>query len=258
MGSRDINRARFLNLAYSASLESHARFNIGTYKEKKLHLVLKHYFADGPTEMEIPCAGFIADVKNDREIIEIQTSGFASMRDKLEAFLPLCPVTVVYPVAQRKWVSWIEPESGEISKKNRSPKTGRPFDVIPELIYIREYLTHPNLTVRVVLLEIEEYRMLDGRRSLSRKRGSHRYERMPVDLFGIYDFSAPADYAACLPGLPETFTAKELISAVKYRGRDVSAVIRVLESAGAIVRDGKRGNAFLYRIAAADSEKISP
>jgi len=42
MGSRDINRARFLNLAYSASLESHARFNIGTYKEKKLHLVLKH------------------------------------------------------------------------------------------------------------------------------------------------------------------------------------------------------------------------
>ena len=253
MGNIEFNRARFLNLAYAASLESHARFNIGTYKEKKLHLVLKHYFTDSSESLEIPVEGFIADIKNAEGITEIQTSGFASMREKLEAFLPLGPLTVVYPIAKRKWVSWIEPETGDISPKNRSPKTGRPFDVIPELIYIRDYLTHPNLRIRTVLLEIEEYRMLDGKRSRSRKRGSHRYERIPTDIFGIYDFASPADYIACLPELPELFTAAELIAAAKYRGHDVSAVMRVLEAAGAIVREGKRGRAFQYRI----SEKNS-
>lgn len=250
MAEIDCNRARFLRLAYEASVASHERFNIGTYKEKNLHRILKQYCAEEGCQLEVPVAGFIADVQGEAGIYEIQTSGFANMRDKLEAFLPLYPVTIVYPVAQLKWISWIDPDDKTIAPRNRSPKKGRPFDVIPELIYIRPYLTHPNLTIRVMLLEIEEYRFLDGKRSLSRKRGSHCYERMPLDLFGIYDFHTAADYAAVLPDtLGQPFTAKELIQAVKYRGHDTTAVLRVLETAGAIVRDGQRGRAFLYRIA---------
>jgi len=141
---------------------------------------------------------------------------------------------------------------------SNSPKIGTPFDVIPELIYIRPFLKHPNLTVRTVLLEIEEYRLQDGKRSSSGKRGSHRYERIPVDIFGIYDFHEVGDYVSILPeDLPELFTAQELLRAMKYRGHYGSAAMRVLEETGALCRDGKRSNAILYRICPTQDKKVA-
>lgn len=248
MAQCDVNRARFLHLAYTSSVLKHEREGIGTYKEKKLHLILKKYFDSDPDHEEVPLAGFVADIYDGSEIMEIQTSGFASMGDKLEAFLPLCPVTVIYPVAEKKWVCWIDPETGEFSAKNRSPKKGRVFDAVPEMIYILKYLQHPNLTVRVVMLEIEEYRLLDGKRSKTKKRGSHRFERMPVDMFGIYDFHSAEDFASQLPPLPDPFTSADFAAAARLRGRRISAALKVLEELGVIIRCGKKGKAVLYKI----------
>lgn len=245
----EFNRARFLSICYEASLVAHERFNIGTYKEKKLHLILKSYFEPAFERREVPYAGYIADILAPGGIIEIQTSGFADMRDKLEAFLPGMPVTIVFPVAVRKYVSWIDPESGEISRRNPSPKKGKSFDAVPEMVFIRPFLNDPRLTVRVVLLEIDEYRMLDGRRSLSRKRGSSRYERIPTDIYGMYDFCGREDFLALLPyAAGEVVTAHILADAMGFRGRDVSAMMRVLQDVGALERCGKDGNTILYRI----------
>ena len=183
MADISFNRSRFLQVCYAISAEGHPRFNIGTYKEKKLHLVLKHYFEPLTACHEIPHAGYIADIRNADGIVEIQTSGFASMKGKLEAFLPDSAVTVVYPIAEKKWVTWIDPETGDIQPRHRSPKKGSPLDTIPEMIFILDHLKNPHLTLRAVMLEVEEYRMLDGKRSRSRKRGSSRYERMPLDIY---------------------------------------------------------------------------
>ena len=250
----DFNRPRFLQLAYTASSTAHTRFNIGTYKEKTLHRVLKDYFTDKTAQQEVPVDRFVADVYTPDGIIEIQTSGLSSMRDKLEAFLPIAPVTVVFPVAVQKWISWIDPVSGDIGKKNRSHKKGKPFDAVPEMIYIKPYLRHKKLTVRVVLLEIEEYRLLNGRRSLSRKRGSTRFERMPVDIFGIDDFHTAEDFIGQIP-LPRDaeFTSRELASALKYRGGSISAILHVLMEVGAVYRTEKKGNAYLYRFCAPEA-----
>lgn len=245
----DMNRPRLLQLVCEACSTDHNRTNIGTYKEKTLHRILKDYFESDRARQEVTVGRFVADIYSDEGIMEIQTSGLASMRDKLEAFLAICPVTVVYPVAVKKRISWIDPVSGEIGKSHPSPKTGRIADVIPEMIYILPYLQNKNLTVRVVLLEIDEYRWLNGRRSLSRKRGSTRYERIPVDLLGIFDFASLEDYSSQLPALAaEEFTAKDLTSPLKLRGRRASAFVRVLMEMGIVVRCGRRGNAYLYRL----------
>ena len=155
MADVSFNQARFLQVCRDICAEGHPRFNIGTYKEKKLHLILKNYFEPITSCQEIPHNGYVADIRNSEGIMEIQTSGFARMNAKLEAFLPDSTVTVVYPVAQRKWVTWIDPESGEIQPRHRSPKKGTPADVLPEMVFIRAYLTDPHLRIRVVLLEIE-------------------------------------------------------------------------------------------------------
>lgn len=249
MAGISFNRSRFLQVCRDICIDGHPRFNIGTYKEKKLHLILKNYFEPLTSCQEIPHCGYVADIRNGDGIMEIQTSGFASMNGKLEAFLPDSEVTVVYPVAQRKWVTWIDPESGEIQPRHRSPKKGAPTDVLPEMVFIREHLENPNLTIRCVLLEIEEYRMLDGKRSRSRKRGSTRYERIPLDMYGVYDFRCREDYVRVLPFEPGSrITSADLSKQCGFRGRRLSAAIRVLEMVGAITRDGKQGRAYLYRI----------
>lgn len=74
------------------------RQGIGTLSEKTVHAVMKNYYAPDTDMHEIPIENFVADIYTGQEIIEIQTRAFNKMRRKLDAFLPLYPVTIVYPI----------------------------------------------------------------------------------------------------------------------------------------------------------------
>lgn len=155
------------------------RQGIGTLSEKTVHAVMKNYYAPDTDMHEIPIENFVADIYTGQEIIEIQTRAFNKMRRKLDAFLPLYPVTIVYPIPHIKWLSWIDEETGETSPKRKSPKTGNPYMAFIELYKIRPYLSNPNLHLKLALLDMEEYRLLNGW-SRDKKKGSERYDRIPV------------------------------------------------------------------------------
>lgn len=253
--SMEVNKARFYTITYDMTTAEHARFNIGTYKEKKLHRILKLYFEEDPSCHEIPYAGFIADIKRENRIIEIETSGFTGLREKLDAYLPDCQVTLVYPIASSRSVSWIDPESGEISPKRKSPKKETVYDLLFECIYILDYLSNPNLTVAGVCMEMQEYRMLDGW-SRDKKRGSHRYERIPTDLFDIITLSGKEDYEALLPeDCQKDFTMAQFCKSIgrnQYTGR---AVMKILIKLGIVVQRGKIGRCLSYSRASLLSEE---
>lgn len=99
------------------------RQGIGTLSEKTVHAVLKNYYAPDTDMHEIPIENYVADIYTGSEIIEIQTGLFNAMRKKLDTFLPLYPVTIVYPIPHIKWLSWIDEETGETSPKRKSPNT---------------------------------------------------------------------------------------------------------------------------------------
>ena len=63
---------------------------------------MKNYYAPDTDMHEIPIENFVADIYTGQEIIEIQTRAFNKMRRKLDAFLPLYPVTIVYPIPHIK------------------------------------------------------------------------------------------------------------------------------------------------------------
>lgn len=242
----ELNKARFYKAAYDTTLEDHERFNIGTYKEKKLHKILKLYLEPETAYHEISFAGFIADIKTDAGIIEIETSGFTGLREKLDAYLPTCSVTLVYPVTSRRIISWIEPSTGEIISNRQSPKKENIYDLLFECIYIADYLTHPNLHILGICLEMQEYRMLDGW-SRDKKKGSHRYERIPTDILEILELDSPASFAECIPEECKTdFTAAQFCKAIRkneYTGR---AILKVLQKVGVIEQNGKKGRCLLY------------
>ncbi|MFA9379881.1 MAG: hypothetical protein ACERKO_02360 [Acetanaerobacterium sp.] len=219
---------------------------IGTLGEKTLHAVLKHYLSPDCTTHEIAVGGFVCDIVTPDGITEIQTRGFDKLRRKLSCLLDTSTVTVVYPVACTKWLFWIDEETGEVTKRRKSPKAGTPYEVFFELYRIKELLCHPNLRLCILLLDVEEYRRLNGW-SRDKKRGSTRCERIPVALVQEVRIDTPEQYARLLPEKLDTvFTSKEYAKASRLSMRGAQRALNVLFSVGAVTRTGKRGNLLLY------------
>ena len=232
-------------------LEERERHGIGMQKEKTLHAVLKAYEVPDEDHHEIPIENYIADIycEETGTITEIQTANMGYLRQKLDVFLPLYHVRVVYPIPAVKWVTWIDPETGELGKRSRSPKIGSFYSAFRELYKISSYLDHPNLSIKLILLDMEEYRLKDGW-GRDGKRGSHRYDRVPTRIVGETLLTEPRDYMQFIPyELDEPFTAGELAKSCGLRVKSFSTEALILRKMGVIEQVGKRGRSYLYRVA---------
>ena len=241
-----MDKEKFYTALETVLTGEHIRAGIGTYGEKTVHSVLKNYFEPYADGHEQKIGGFVADIVGEDGIIEIQTRGFERLRDKLTAFLEAARVTVIYPIVQKRWLCWVDPETGEVEPKKKSPKKEIPFDVFPELYKIKKHMQHPNFTLRLAVLESTDYKYLDGYGEKKKIRAT-RGERIPDALLDEITLRTPADYLALIPELPEVFTTKDLAKAVKRRVSAAQAAVNVLYTVGAIDRVGKEKNAYLYR-----------
>ena len=221
--------------------------SIGVMKEKPLHAILKWWLDDNPAHHEIPLpCGKVADIFDGTAVTEVQTGSFSPLRKKLEVLLPDYPVTVVHPVVRRKFLRWTDPDTGEITPPRRSPRVGSFADGGKELVYILPLLGHPNLTVRLVLIDAEEQRIADGWGN-GGKRGSHRAVLLPLSVEDTLTLTRPADYAALIPAvLPDAFTAADFGRAAKQQGRHLGGTLKVLLDRGVLKREKKEGNSWIY------------
>lgn len=221
---------------------------IGTLNEHSLHAYLKSYYQKDKSKCEIKVGSFVADILDGNKIIEIQTRGFSHLNKKLDYFLKDYNVTVVFPVEKIKTISWIDKETGETSKPHKSPKKGEFYDIFFELVYLKKYLENENLKFKIVLLNVDEYRYLNGW-DKSRKRGSTRCDRVPSTIADELTLSSIKDYTYLLPkGLPEKFTSKDLMKAFKRSKSFTYRAISVLKLTGTINKVGKEGRSFLYSV----------
>ena len=224
------------------------RLGIGTLAEKSVHAILKNYYEPDEDHQEIPIDNYVADIYVSGEIIEIQTRQLNKLRGKLEAFLPLYPVTVVYPIPREKWLIWIDEESGELSKKRKSPLKGNPYAAFPELYKIKMFLKDPNLRLRLVLLNVEEYRLLNGW-SKDKKKGSTRFDRIPTELVEEVEIDGLQDYMQFVPPeLEGPFTSKEFAKAAHIPVSLAQTVMNILYHVGTVTRVGKKGNQYVYEV----------
>lgn len=224
------------------------RQGIGTLQEKTMHAVLKYYYAPDEDMHEIPIGHFVADIYTGDEIIEIQTSQFNRMRDKLTCFLDKYPVTIVHPIPYHKWLFWVDKDTGECSKPRKSPVTGSIYRVFKELYKIKEYLPHDNLRLCFPFVDTEEYRLLNGW-SRDKKKGSHRYDRIPLALIDEIRFERPEDYLMLIPlELEEPFTSADLGKAAGITKQEASLVLNILLHLRIVERVGKKGNSFMYLV----------
>ncbi len=237
---------RFLEACREAALQEQCKTSIGTYGEKSVHAILKRYVQPDTRFHELPVAGFIADVCFGDEIYEIQTAHFYSLRKKLDAFLQEYQVTVVYPIPYVKWICWTDPNTGEVAERRKSPKKGRAQYIFPELYRLRNYLQHPKLRFCIMLLDMEECRLLDGYGEQRKKHGT-KHDRIPLRLERELWLCQPSDYRQLLPeGLPEAFTAKEFAKAAGVPLKTAQTGLLILTDLDIVKRIGKAARSYLY------------
>ena len=226
--------------------EERVRLGIGTLSEKTIHAVLKNYLVPDERCHEISCGRYVADILCEGEIMEIQTAGFNRLRGKLKDFLKEKDVTIVYPIPHVKWLIWIDEETGEFSKKRRSPKIGDYYEAFYELYKIKMFLKHPNLHFRLILLDVEEYRLLNGY-SKDKKKGSRRLDRIPVEIYEDKFLNSAEDFKELVPKeLCQPFTTKMFQKATKLSPQKASLAVNVLVYLDVIKLVGKEKNAYLY------------
>ena len=215
----------------------------GTLQEKTVHAVMKLAYEPDEDFHEVPVEGYIADIYRDGHITEIQNGNFGKLRPKLTAFLPLYPVTVVLPIPHFKWLIWMDEESGELSEKHKSPVTGNAYHAFPELYKIKTFLKEPNLSFAFPLIDMDEYRLLNGW-SRNKKRGSSR------SLFDEIRVERTEDFMQFVPiDLQEPFTVTDFAKAAGIKRELAAEAVPILMYLDILKREGKRGREYLYRVA---------
>ena len=253
MTAEPSHAARFLRLCEESMRERHVQgeAGIGTLGEKRMHSIIKRYLCEDVAMHEVGVLDtrYVADVRIGNEIYEVQTGAFHPMKRKIAHYLENtdCTVTVVHPILVNKWVSRIDPSTGEISARKKSPKHETPMALLARMYPLISYLSDARLRFRLLLLEVHDFRIV-APPTRRRRRDTAHYECVPLALLDEMDFSCRDDFAALLPStLPERFTVKDFSKHTKLRGRDAYSAVRALAALGVIERAESIGRSMGWR-----------
>ena len=221
-----------------------------TYREGSLHAALKERYAAAIPGglVETAVDGYVIDVAGRDELIEIQTSGFAGARRKLERLVERHHVVLVHSMPVEKWLVVVDAD-GAILRRRRSPRRAVPLDLFDELVAIPSLIGHPNFRLELLLTSEEEIRgpIPVGAR-YRYPRAWWRLDRRLVEVVETRRIDGPVELVALLPaGLPEVFTTADIVGASGRSKRLAMRVVYCLERCGAIARIGRQGRHVTYR-----------
>ena len=220
---------------------------IGVMREGPLHAAVKALLAEPGDRFEVPVGRFVIDlVRADGELVEVQTGGFGGLGRKLDALLDEHRIRIVHPIAAERRIVRVD-ERGEVLSARRSPRRATAVAVFDKLVAFPSLLTHPNLTVEVLLLREDHIRRPQPvtRRGRTRDPG----ERRLVEVLDRIALRTREDVLAALPGIPrEPFTTRELATALGCGSVLAQRTLYCLRSIGIVERAGKRGHAPLHAL----------
>ena len=232
---KQLDHSRFV--AALAAAKGRQREGIGTLSEKLLHATLKNYFTDEGDLKEQKFHGSVVDIYGKSGIVEIQTGGCYPLKKKLSRLsLYGEDITVVCPLMRKRTIFWIDPQTAELSGGRKSPKTGKPSDLLPELFYLSELINCRNFTVLLFLYDGEEYKIREGMHR-GRTR-THRVERIPTEAVDLIEISCGYDLGALLPdNCPERFLVQDFSNLTGLKGRQLWAALKLLEEQEIITKE---------------------
>ena len=218
-------------------------------REGPLHAAVKELLAEPGDRLEVPVGRFVIDlVRADGELVEVQTGGFGALGKKLDALLDDHRVRIVHPVAAERRIVRVD-EHGEVLAARRSPKRATAVEVFDKLVAFPALLTHPHLTIEVLLLREDHIRRPQP--VTTRRRTRDPGERRLVGVIDRIELRTPADVLAALPALPpEPFSTRELAACLSCGTVLAQRTLYCLRAIGLVEPAGKRGRAPLHALTA--------
>lgn len=199
---------------------------INTYNESSLHKTLKEmYSLEKNAKTEVEKDGFVYDIINDDEIIEIQTQNLSKLFAKVSNALSKNEnIRVVFTLITEKTILLQDENGNEISKR-KSPKKQNIYSLFRELTGIYPILLEKNFTLEVLFVKTTEIRIQTDF-PVQAKNGNRRFKKNWLKIDKKLDkivekriFRTKSDYLNLLPSeLPKTFTAKMLTKTLKTQG----------------------------------------
>ena len=222
--------------------------------ETTLHRQLKDYFRQSDSQLEVRLGRYRIDVVNGNRLVEIQRSGLASIRSKVQKLLEDGHVVdVVKPLIRRKRLIKLDSINGREVDRRWSPKKGSALSIFDELLYFTRVFPHPNLTLITPLIDIEEIRYPgQGKRRRRRKNAFQVKDQKILEMGEIVSYSTVRDLQKLLPkDLPRKFDTAELAQVLGIPRWEAQRIAYVLRKTFAAIETGKRGNAIVCRLATA-------
>jgi hypothetical protein len=215
-------------------------------REGPLHAALKVLLSEPGDCFEVPVGRFVIDlVRADGELVEVQTGGFGALGRKLDVLLDDYRVRIVHPVAAELRIVRIDGH-GEVISARRSPRRASVVELFDKLVAFPSLLSHPNLTVEVLLLREDHVRAAQPVKS--RRFTRDPGERRLVEVLGRVEIAGPDDVLRALPELPlEPFSTRELATVLGCATRLAGRTAYCLRMLDLIEPAGKRGPTPLYR-----------
>jgi hypothetical protein len=220
---------------------------IGTRNESSLHRTLKFRYAGSGGKTEVASGDFVADGINKHvEYIEVQTGSFGPLLKKVKEFAKHGKVRIIHPIAVKKTIEVYEPKNGKLLYRRKSPKKGTRWDLFDALMYAPALPLIKGVTIEIVLADITEKRVKDGKGSWRRK-GISIMDREISAWHENVVFEKPADYLKFIPfKKKEEFTTTLLSERAGIGKWTARIAMYVLTKLKVVKRIGKKSNSWLY------------
>jgi hypothetical protein len=218
--------------------------------ETSLHRCLKMHFAQPGARYEVPWGAYRIDVFNPHELVEIQHGSLAAIRRKIETLVIEHKVRVVKPLlAKKTLVNLVERDGPEVSRR-LSPKREVLLDIFNELIFLRNVFPHPELTIDVPLVEMEELRYPGhGRRRRWRKNDFQVADQRLIKILECHSLRSGDDLIALLPReLPQRWHTGDLAALAQISRSSAQRIAYCLKHTHTAREVGKKGNSKLYNL----------
>jgi hypothetical protein len=218
----------------------------GFGNESSLHSSVKSWISRPGDRFEVWVDGFVVDIVRNDLLIEVQTSNFSAIKNKLWSLVEDHNLRLVHPIARRKWIVRVAEPSSRVVSRRRSPKKGKLTDLFDELIWVPDLVDEDNFSLEVLMVEEEEIRCNDGRGSWRRKGVSIKDHKL-LDVYENVTFTTREDFRRFLPiDLPQPFSNNSLAETLGISVRQARRMTYCLRKMGVIQVVGKNGKALLF------------
>ena len=184
-------------------------FLLKVMNEYAIHSEIKRFYSLPGDHFEVKLDKYIVDILRGQLVIEVQTRNFSALKEKLQTLTKKYQVRLVYPLPEKKWITYITKDNLFINTR-KSPKKGRLTDLFRELVMIPQMIGEKNFSLEVLFIDEEEIRCDDGKGSW-RRRGVSIKERRLLQVNSRILLQNKTDYLKLLPDtLNQVFTNREL------------------------------------------------